>query len=88
MRIVHWCTGKRSVSHLALTTYVLRSLVGKAEIDRTPAAKASVQKEWDRLRCKLVWDEQNPRELDDVQSKAKCGGGVHSAYGLYVWHMR
>ena len=36
--------------------------VGKAEIDRTPAAKASMQKEWDRLRSRFVWDEQNPRE--------------------------
>ena len=28
--------------------------VGKAEIDRTPAAKASMQKEWDRLRSNMV----------------------------------
>ena len=35
--------------------------VGKAEIDRTPAAKASMQKERDRLRSKAVWDEQHQR---------------------------
>ncbi len=31
-------------------------LVGKAEIDQTPAAKAAMQKEWDRLRSNSVWD--------------------------------
>ena len=55
--------------------------VGKAKIDRTPAAKASMQKEWDRLRSKLVWDEQNPREWDDVRSEAKRGGGYTAHMG-------
>ena len=63
--------------------------VGKAEIDRIPAAKASMQKEWDRLRSKFVWDEQNPREWDDVRSEAKRGeGGVHGAHGLFLWNLR
>jgi hypothetical protein len=55
--------------------------VGKAEIDRTPAAKASMKKEWDRLRSKMVWDEQHPREWDEVRSEAKRGGyTVHMGY--------
>ena len=61
-------------------------LVGKAEIDRTPAAKALVQKEWDRLRSKAVWDAQHPREWDEVRSEAQ-GWGVYSAHRLPIWHM-
>ena len=60
--------------------------VGKAEIDRTPAAKASMKKEWDRLRSKMVWDEQHPREWDEVRSEAKRGG-VHRTYGLSFRHL-
>ena len=41
-------------------------LAGKAEIERTPAAKEAMNKEWDRLRSKYVWDDDNPREWDDV----------------------
>ena len=39
--------------------------VGMAEIDRTPAAQEALQKEWDSLRIKLVWDEHHPRAWDD-----------------------
>eukprot|EP00974_Lingulodinium_polyedra_P128651 11206983-Lingulodinium_polyedra.AAC.1 len=35
--------------------------VGKAELEREPAARAARDKEWDRLRDKCVWDEANPR---------------------------
>ena len=56
--------------------------VGKADIDRTPVAKASMQKEWDRLRSKSVWDEEHPREFDDVRADARLGAGytVHMGY--------
>ena len=48
--------------------------VGKAEIERTPAAKETMNKEWDRLRSKYVWDEENPREWHDVRAEARRGG--------------
>ena len=48
--------------------------VGKAEIEKTPAAKAATKKEWDRLRSKYVWDEDHPREWDDVRAEARRGG--------------
>ena len=51
--------------------------VGKAEIERTPAAKEAMKKEWDRLRLKYVWDEAHPREWDDVRLEARRGGGVY-----------
>ncbi|MFM7980148.1 MAG: hypothetical protein ACKPKO_12610, partial [Candidatus Fonsibacter sp.] len=55
--------------------------VGKSEIERTPAAKQAMQKEWDRLRSKNVWDEDNPRDWDDVRSEARRGGyTVHMGY--------
>ena len=55
--------------------------VGKVEVDRAPAAKASMQKEWDRLRSKFVWDKHHPREWDEVRSEAERGGyTVHMGY--------
>ena len=57
-----------------LDSLCVARLVWKVEIDRTPAAKASMQKEWGRLRSRLVWDEQNPRGWDDVRSEDKRGG--------------
>ena len=53
-------------------------LVGKAEIEKTPAAKEAVKKEWDRLRSKYVWDEEHPREWDDVPSEARRGGILYT----------
>ncbi|MFM7980131.1 MAG: hypothetical protein ACKPKO_12525, partial [Candidatus Fonsibacter sp.] len=55
--------------------------VGKHEIERTPAAKLAMQKEWDRLRSKNVWDENHPRDWDEVRSDARRGGyTVHMGY--------
>ena len=55
--------------------------VGKAEIEITIAAKEAMQKEWDRLRSKYVWDEENPREWGDVRAEARRGGyTVHLGY--------
>ena len=40
-----------------------------------------MKKEWDRLRSKYVWDEDHPREWDDVRSEARRGGyTVHLGY--------
>ncbi len=68
-------------------------LVGKADIDRTLAAKTSMQKEWGRRRSKSVRDEGQPREWDEVWVEARRvggwgGGGVHRTYGLLVRPMR
>ena len=49
--------------------------VGKADIEKTPAAKEAMKKEWDRLRSRYVWDEDHPREWDDVRVEARRGGG-------------
>ncbi|MFM7978150.1 MAG: reverse transcriptase domain-containing protein, partial [Candidatus Fonsibacter sp.] len=54
--------------------------VGKHEIERTPVAKLAMKKEWDRLRSKHVWDEDHPRDWDEVRSDARRGG--------YTVHMR
>ena len=55
--------------------------VGRAEIEKTPAAKAAMQKEWDRLRSKYVWDEDHPRDWDDVKAEARRGElAVHLGY--------
>ena len=58
--------------------------VGKADIEKTPAAKEAMKKEWDRLRSRYVWDEDHPREWDDVRVEARRGGGggytVHLGY--------
>ena len=80
--LLAWHRGKVGFSRFPDNLCVARP-VGKAENDRTPAAKASMQKEWDRLRSKAVWDEQHPRESDEVRSEAQLGGGG----GGYTVHM-
>ncbi|MFM7987728.1 MAG: hypothetical protein ACKPKO_51295, partial [Candidatus Fonsibacter sp.] len=46
--------------------------VGRAEIEKTPAAKAAMQKEW---------DESHPRDWDEVRAEAKRGGyTMHTGY--------
>ena len=60
--------------------------VGNAEIERTPAAKEAMKKEWDRLRSKYVWDEDLPREWDDVRSEARRGG-VHRTPRIPLWYL-
>ncbi|MFM7979370.1 MAG: hypothetical protein ACKPKO_08655, partial [Candidatus Fonsibacter sp.] len=55
--------------------------VGKHEIERTPAAKLAMKKELDRLRSKHVWDEDHPRDWDEVRFDARRGGyTVHMGY--------
>ena len=36
-----------------------------------PAADKAIQQEWDRLRARNAWGEQNPREWDDVAREAR-----------------
>ena len=46
--------------------------VGKQEIEKTPAAKAALQKEWDKLRKIHTWDESGVREWHKVAAEAKA----------------
>ena len=48
--------------------------VRKTEIYNNHAAKAAMQKEWDRLLSKYVWDEEHPREWHEVCDAARRGG--------------
>ena len=50
--------------------------VGKAEIKAQPKAKAALQKEWDRLRLKKVWDldPKGVRKWSDVAAEARREG--------------
>ena len=43
--------------------------VNKAEIAKTPKAQEAMQKEWDRLTSKGVWDENDVEEWDDVRRR-------------------
>eukprot|EP00974_Lingulodinium_polyedra_P011819 1140798-Lingulodinium_polyedra.AAC.1 len=55
--------------------------VGKAELEREEKAREARDKEWARLREKYVWDEEHPREWEDVRAKAKeMGQDVHLGY--------
>ena len=54
----------------ALTIFLVARLVGKAEIDKPPVAKASMQKALDRLRSRFAWDDNNPPEWAEVRAEA------------------
>ena len=45
--------------------------VGKAEIQKEPAALESLLKEWSKLRTAKVWDESKVREWADVAAEAR-----------------
>ena len=46
-------------------------LVSKDEIASNPKAKAALDKEWDNLRNKGVWDEKRVRECRDIVAEAR-----------------
>ena len=46
-------------------------LVSKEEIARNPKAKAALDKEWDNLKNKGVWDEKRVRECRDIVNEAR-----------------
>ena len=55
--------------------------VGKKELNASPKALEAMQKEWDRLRDKSVWNETEPREWDEVRKAAITGQyEVHMGY--------
>jgi hypothetical protein len=45
--------------------------VDRKEVKANPAAEKAIQQEWDRLRARKAWDEENPREWDDVAKEAR-----------------
>ena len=48
-------------------------VVSHAEVERTPAAKAAMDKEWQKLVDKSCWLEKKVREFRDVSAKAHFG---------------
>ena len=48
--------------------------VNRREVAKTPAARAALQKEWDKLRKAGCWDESKVREYDDVVRDYKRKG--------------
>ena len=48
--------------------------VGKKELLQSKGAQASMKAEWDRLRSKVVWDENIVREWSDVAKEAQDAG--------------
>ena len=61
-----------SHSWMVLNACVARP-VGRKELLQSPPAKASMKAEWDRLRNKMVWDEDKVREWSDVAREARKG---------------
>eukprot|EP00435_Cladocopium_sp_Y103_P049117 s114_g14.t1 len=64
-------------SALELFSAVAR-LVPKDEVARNPKAKAALDKEWENLRAKAVWDETGVRGCKSIVEEAgKAGQTVH-----------
>lgn len=53
--------------------FVARNVSHK-ERRKVPEAHAAMKKEWDNLRSKGCWDEENPRDWDQVRKEAKASG--------------
>jgi hypothetical protein len=45
--------------------------VDRKEVKANPAAEKAIQQEWDRLRARRAWDEENPREWKVVAKEAR-----------------
>ena len=45
--------------------------VDRKEVKANPAAEKATQQEWDRFRAGKAWDEENPREWDEVAKEAR-----------------
>ena len=78
--------GRKHQLHKAAINSILDNLcvarpVGKADIARTPAARAAMQKEWRSLRSKDVCDESAPREWDVVRAEPQ-----KTCYTVLNWH--
>jgi hypothetical protein len=58
---------------LVFSAMVARA-VSRKEVRMNPKAQAAVQKEWDRLRLRKVWEEKQVREWSDVAAEARRNG--------------
>ena len=61
-----------SHSWLVMNACVARP-VSRKELLQSPPVQASMKAEWDRLRNKMVWDEDKVREWSDVAREAQKG---------------
>ena len=57
--------------------------VGKKEPLQSKGAQASMKAEWDRLRSKVVWDENIVREWSGVAKEAQ-DAGVEVNFGYFL----
>ena len=69
---------ERRHRHIRATHHIPNALtvrpLNKKEVNSTPAAKASIDKEWDRLRRRMAWDQSTVREWSDVAAEARREG--------------
>ena len=69
-RYAHLCVDK--LGEIADSMYALvAKILQQPEIQRTPAAKAALDKEWQKLVDKGCWIEKQVREYDQVASEAQ-----------------
>ena len=69
-RLAHLCVDK--LGDIADSMYALvAKILQQPEIQRTPAAKAALDKEWQKLVDKECWIENQVREYDQVASEAQ-----------------
>ena len=69
-RFAHLCVDK--LGDIADSMYALvAKILQQPEIQRTPAAKAALDKEWQKLVDKGCWIEKQVREYDQVASEAQ-----------------
>ena len=69
-RFAHLCVDK--LDDIADSMYALvAKILQQPEIQRTPAAKAALDKEWQKLVDKGCWIEKQVREYDQVASEAQ-----------------
>ena len=61
-------------------------LVSRKELLQSPPAQASMKVEWDRLRSKMVWDEDKVRGWSDVAREVERGN-YELNFGYLFRHM-
>ncbi len=65
--------------------------VGRKEVESNPKAKKAIGREWNRLRDKPTWDEDDEHEKQEVAQDARDGGyDVHFGrlHGITVGRSR
>ena len=56
--------------------------VDRKEVKAKPTADMAIQQEWDRLRARNAWDEQNPREWDDEVAREAREKKIEVYFGM------